>query len=317
MIYNVGDIARLLVTFTDINKAPADPSTVSVVVQSPDSTIQTYNTPQIVRTGVGTYYFDLPTVQPGIYSYRWIGTGAIVVAPEGAITVAQTIFDGARPSPIDLCTVDQLKSWLNQKNCSFVDINLQREVTAFGAWWLWRTGHGPMDGSVPTVSIFVAPVVFNETYDGNGNDRLFLRQSPITSVQALNCCGLSIPRSTGYNVPGYVIDGNGRSLAIRSSGGGSFGRYGAYSNTRFGSAYRFFRGIQNIQVQYTAGYASTPPDVTAAAIKILGLWITKSRWIGQKQQAQPDGLGTFVYTDLEIPVEVRSVIDFYTRRAAV
>ena len=100
MDYNIGDVARLSVLFTDVNGAPADPTTVTLTVWSPDNTQNVYTdatTPTVVRTSTGAYYLDLPLTQAGpnayapAYIYRWTGTGVLMAVEEGWIAVSPTL----------------------------------------------------------------------------------------------------------------------------------------------------------------------------------------------------------------------------------
>lgn len=155
------------------------------------------------------------------------------------------------PSPIDLTSINGVKSWLSangQPNASTSDdANIQACITALSAEFLWRTGRGPRSNVLPTQSPYVEPVSFSETYDGNGHDQLFLRNAPIQSVQSLMINGVSIPQSTGYGVFGFAIADDGRSLYMIHGSG-------AILSTRLGFGHHFSKGRQNVSVQYTAGY---------------------------------------------------------------
>ena len=100
MDYNIGDVARLSVLFTDVNGAPADPTTVTLTVWSPDNTQDVYTdatTPIVVHPSTGAYYLDLPVTQAGpnayapAYIYRWTGTGSLMAVEEGWIAVSPTL----------------------------------------------------------------------------------------------------------------------------------------------------------------------------------------------------------------------------------
>lgn len=198
---------------------------------------------------------------------------------------------------------------------------IARLITAASVYFLRKTGFTNSDGSIPSASVFNSQVSFNEWYDGNGNDRLFLRNRPIVSVSLLQVNGVSIPASTGFSVPGYVIDQNGRSLALRTGSGWAAGSWpvgaGSYYQRNFGSIYSFFQGTQNINVQYTAGYASTPQDVNDAIIQLVGYTFKSKGWIGQQSVAQTDNVGTIQYVKWYCPPYVDDVIDQYKRRAIV
>lgn len=199
------------------------------------------------------------------------------------------------------------------------DLIISRLITAASAYILRRTRRVNADGSIPTTSTFSATAAFNEWYDGNGNYRMFLRYSPIVSVQALTVNGITIPASTGFSSPGYVIDQSGRSLVLRSATpyqGGSFGSGTWYVNN-FGPIYNFARGIQNINVQYTAGFTSIPYDLADACIQMVGYTYRSRGWIGQQQAVQAENVGTIQYVKWTIPPMTEEVIRRYTPASIV
>jgi hypothetical protein len=82
--YDVGDLVRLSVIFTDIAGVPADPTTVSLRVRRAGSTT-TYAS--ATNPATGEYYQDVSIDTAGVWIYRWIGSGAIVAAEEGQFFV--------------------------------------------------------------------------------------------------------------------------------------------------------------------------------------------------------------------------------------
>lgn len=219
----------------------------------------------------------------------------------------------------DLTTVDAVKSWLSSNgmagSSTTDDGNIQALITAASIYWLVRTGRGPADGSVPQKSPLVEQVQYNEWYDGNGSQRLFVRNSPIASVQLLMIGNITIPQSNAYNVPGFVVDGSGKSIALRAGGGGS----GTFSFTSFasgGCGYVFWKGLQNVNVQYTAGFNGTPADIEIACRTMVGVNYQRARRRDQSSQAMAAGAGTISFkTDWIVPPEVAQVIRNYSRTA--
>jgi hypothetical protein len=91
--YNIGDLLRLRATFKDIDGNVADPTTVTLKVKNPASTITTYTYPgTISRESTGVYYYDFPVTAAGIHYYNWAGTGAYTAADESSFTVVTTQF---------------------------------------------------------------------------------------------------------------------------------------------------------------------------------------------------------------------------------
>lgn len=157
-------------------------------------------------------------------------------------------------SPIDLTTVELVKNWLSKSGTASAnetdDPNIQLCITAASMYWLWRTGRGAQNNSVPAQSPFNQPVSFSETYDGNGKSSMFLRNSPISSVQSLIVNGITIPQSTAWNQMGWVVEADGKRISIRAGGGTNIQLVSQYALGRL----IFNKGTQNVSVQYTAGY---------------------------------------------------------------
>jgi hypothetical protein len=94
MIWEVGDVAPLIVQFTDINGNLADPTTVTLTSQAPDGSQIVYTTvssPAIAHNNVGTFQLNLPITESGVYAFRWTGTGAVSQVQEGTLTVQGTL----------------------------------------------------------------------------------------------------------------------------------------------------------------------------------------------------------------------------------
>ena len=160
---------------------------------------------------------------------------------------------------IDLTTVAAVNAILEQvANTDATEI--QREITAYSQNILTRTGRGFLSGVR----------IYSERYNGNGSNDLPVRNYPVLAVASLSVNGIAIPASPDFIQSGYVIDTEG-SIAniaiIGGQGGGAYqagddrwgvrpGGWGSYGNAPpLGqSAFRFLQGVQNVAVQYTAGY---------------------------------------------------------------
>jgi hypothetical protein len=92
---NTNEIAQLTVTFTS-SGTPANPTTVSLVVTDPSGTQTTYTTSSgITQTSTGIYtaaIICLPALTgvDGLWSYVWIGTGAVSDVQPGTWRVLPT-----------------------------------------------------------------------------------------------------------------------------------------------------------------------------------------------------------------------------------
>lgn len=147
----------------------------------------------------------------------------------------------------------------------------------------------------------IAQTQYIETRDGLGQPMLMFLNYPVTAVALVLINGLTIqprpplgPNVTAANFGGYVFDANRLMLA------GGF----------------FPRGFQNIQVQYTAGFATTPADLEQAVIDVIGDWFKYRDRIGVSAlgiDGQSISLTQFVRTAL--PMRASLIIDQYRRVA--
>ena len=209
-------------------------------------------------------------------------------------------------NPIDLTTVAAVNEWLNQAEATDATI-IQTAITNFSQYVLTRTGRR----SLSSIAEYA-----NELYSGNGRDKLFLRDYPIKSVTTLIVNGQTIPESTSWSMPGWVIDPSGEScsLVLRGNPGRVMAGEAMWEQVGIGSSlYKFWTGILNVEVDYTAGYTTTPFDLQQMATQLVATMYRRKEWLDQVSQMQPN-VGTTAYSRLEMPPECASVINRYTKR---
>src|SRR5438105_169179 len=155
-------------------------------------------------------------------------------------------------SNLDLCTTQSVKDWIIGLHGTVGDIEiLQDIITAWGYEFLHRTGLGDQNGDFKQ-SPFTSITSFNDTYDGTGTYRLFLKNRPIVNVASLTINGMQIAASGSVATQGYVVDGNAKSIALRSGIPGTgapsptFSQWQAGPFHALGGGLRFWKGIQNI-----------------------------------------------------------------------
>jgi hypothetical protein len=85
-----GSLIRLTGQFYDQQKVLTDPSVVSLLVRTPSGVVSDPLTPTKDSTGI--YHYDYTVAEGGTYWYRFIGTGAVVVAREKAFEVEWSHF---------------------------------------------------------------------------------------------------------------------------------------------------------------------------------------------------------------------------------
>jgi hypothetical protein len=76
MAYDVGDLVRLTVTYTNSAGSAVDPSTVTLAVKSSaGTTAYTYAAGSITKSSTGVYYKDVMLTVAGQWDYTWTSTG--------------------------------------------------------------------------------------------------------------------------------------------------------------------------------------------------------------------------------------------------
>lgn len=135
---------------------------------------------------------------------------------------------------------------------------------------------------------------YTDTYNGTGKSALYLREGPITAVSSVTVDGLAIPAAASSTSYGYVFDDS--MLYIRAGG----------------TCERFNKGVQNVTVTYTAGYAAIPQDVNQACVEWVAFKFAKRARIDEKSQT----LGTQQtqsYDLSDMPQSVKSALMSYIR----
>lgn len=156
------------------------------------------------------------------------------------------------------------------------------------------------------VQSFCDDAFLQQTYDwilsGWDSHILPLPYGPVQAINSLTIDGISIPAISvspnAFAPYGYVLNPEGQSLRL--------------------SGCRFSRGVGNIEVNYTAGYASQaalPMDLQFAVWKLVGL---KFKEIGHidKTSENAKGVTTVAYLRAWAPDDVILLLSHYTRRAA-
>jgi hypothetical protein len=186
-------------------------------------------------------------------------------------------------APDDLCTVNDLAAWLPNYNHND-DTNLQNLVTY---------------GSLQVLTYLNRPHVLasvigalSEAYDGNDSDRLLPHYFPIISVTAVSVDGVAVPQSALPTLSGFVWDS--RRILLRG--------------------FTFCRGVQNVQVSYTAGYSAVPLDLKQAAIEAFALAYRQRTHIGEKSNSM-GGQVTLAFDASDVPGRSMAVFNQYRRIA--
>jgi len=179
----------------------------------------------------------------------------------------------------DLTTLADVEGWLKLSAGNADEALLARLISAastFAQSWCNR-------------QFAVQPYI--EARDGNGNIKMTFGSLPVLSVSSVTISGVSVPLGDAVQSTGYYFTAARLML----------------------NGYRFERGCGNIQLQYTAGFATTPPDVAQAVIEIVAQAYRERDRIGLSSQAI--GGETTSYTLKDMPPRAASILSNYRRVA--
>lgn len=182
---------------------------------------------------------------------------------------------------VDLTTVAAVKAYMGDNtNNATQDAVLQQLITAasqFAESYCSRVFH---------------EATYTDQLSGTGTYRLLLPQVPVTAVAAVGVDGASWLSAATSRNPGFQFD----NLGLYAVGG-----------------MYFCRGVRNVEVTYTAGYAddAIPADLSQAVIELVVLKFKRrtnidvtARMIAQE---------TISYNVQDMPKSTRSVLDLYRR----
>lgn len=137
---------------------------------------------------------------------------------------------------------------------------------------------------------------YTETRNGRDTATLYLRQQPIVSVQSLTIEGVTVQPSPNTQTYGYVFDE--AQIYIRHARG------------PFGQPDRFVRGVQNIVVQYTAGFEAIPDDIVQACVELV-MWKRAKRNRIDKSSETLGSQQTQAYVMSDMPASVKAALSSY------
>jgi hypothetical protein len=177
----------------------------------------------------------------------------------------------------DLTTLANVKAYLSPPlTTTNDDALLARLITASSQFiqnWLNRT---------------IAVSIYTETRNGTGGMRLFLRNRPVIEISSLTIDGVAVaPSAPAPTGAGYLFDDSSIYLVGRS----------------------FTKGLQNVVVQYSAGFAATPPEIEQACIALVALRYRERDRIGQSSKNLAGETVSFQQKDM--PADVATLLDQY------
>jgi uncharacterized phiE125 gp8 family phage protein len=132
---------------------------------------------------------------------------------------------------------------------------------------------------------------YTETRNGTGGRFLVLNNRPVTAVSSLTINGITIPQSTSFTVDGWVVES-------------------PWKVTLRGYSHRFDEGVQNVQITYTAGYATVPADVAQACCLMVGLFYKERDRMGISNKTV--GGENISFTKDDMPPSVMQTVRNYS-----
>lgn len=118
MSYDIGDTKRLkLAEIKDDQGQPVDPESITLTILRPSTTVDTHTlSGGINKEESGSYSFDLPLDESGIWQYRWVTTGGVDLAEPGILVVAGDQITAAFADPtFTIADIWARSSYLQQK----------------------------------------------------------------------------------------------------------------------------------------------------------------------------------------------------------
>lgn len=175
----------------------------------------------------------------------------------------------------DLTTLADVEAWLKLKAGNSDEALLTRLITAASGFveaWCDRT--------------FLS-TSYTENRDGDGGRRLPMRNKPLTAVTSLSIGTQTIPAGDANMTPGYFFNDSSISL----------------------NGYCFHRGLGNVSITYTAGYATVPFEVAQATIELIALRYKERDRVGLSSETVAAQTTAFMVRDM--PPSVATLLQSY------
>ena len=167
----------------------------------------------------------------------------------------------------DLTTLANAKLWLGINTASD-DAQIQRLITAASDFIAQYCRRN-----------FAVTAYTQSKYNGNGNRMLVLRNWPLISVELLQIDNVTVPET----------------------------EYTFYERMIYLKSRVFIRGLNNVTVNYTAGYTSTPPSVEQACIDLVALKYRERDRIGHASKSINGETVSFLIAEMH--PNTRKVLD--------
>ena len=185
----------------------------------------------------------------------------------------------------DLTTLQDLKDWLSITDSSF-DAQFSALISAQSAFIRRYCNSDFIQQS------------YTEVRDGNGKERILLKNYPVVSVASLTIDGLSIPTRPSATAAGLVVPDPGDNAGMIMLDG-----------------YVFTRGFQNVTITYTAGLFTNTAQASASdvgwACRELCAWHWKRRQRPDEVSHSMAGAQVAAFSQKDMPAEVATCLAQY------
>jgi hypothetical protein len=259
MPYLIGNAVTISTTITTGTPAVAvDPSTITLTVTKPDSTVDTFAVGSLTHGGTGIYSYVYLPATAGAYRYVWTTTSP-ASSSEG------TFYVEAVSSLI--VGISDIRTHINTTG---LEKTGDAELLNFAA---------TAQAMVENITGPIVPQTFTETFDG-GQVRLILSEYPVLSIASVveNSQGTA---STLAELAAPYSDTTGLSYRVDYSIG-TLTRWSGTMQTKWAA------GLGTVTVTYTAGRAGLPADVRMAVLRLVEHLWTSQQGRGPTRGGSPD-----------------------------
>jgi hypothetical protein len=181
----------------------------------------------------------------------------------------------------DLTSITNVEAWLGLAPGNSDEATLERLITAVS------------NATESYCSRTFAETDYTETRDGSGGYRLTFRNTPVTAVSSVTIDGDAVMPSPGAPQSGYLFSDTALTLIGQ----------------------KFCRGLMNVFIAYTAGYATTPGDLEQAVIDWIAHVYREKDRIGFTSQNLAGQVTSYLIRDM--PPRVATLLAPYKRRVPV
>lgn len=156
----------------------------------------------------------------------------------------------------------------------------------------------------------VLSATFTEKRNGTGTSMIVLKHWPVTAITSVTVNASVIPASSqgSYGWVCNLWDGSTFPIppAVIQLVGGGYSGFPPYSIPAAPGV--FNEGGQNIQIVYTAGFSTTPPDIEMACNMLVGAWYKEKDLIRQKSSLLGGQSQSY---EMDMPTSCKNLLNPY------